>query len=131
MSAKGICHWESPASNEFLLVSQFWVTGEIYNRRADLVGFVNGVPLVFVELKASHKALKAAYDGNLTDYRTAISFLRTQVKARSLIILFTNVLDPLAFTLAAIARLADVIRCCSTTAITARSPRPPNSMRST
>ena len=40
--------------------------------------------------------LSPQYDASLaaSDYRTAISFLRTQVKARSLVILFTNVLDP-------------------------------------
>lgn len=37
-----------------------------------------------------------ALDANLnaTDYRGAISFLRTQAKARSLVIVFTNVLEP-------------------------------------
>ena len=37
----------TPANNDFLLVQQFWVTGEVYTRRADLVGFVNGLPLLF------------------------------------------------------------------------------------
>lgn len=64
--------WNEPAANDFFLASQFWVQGELYTRRADLVGFVNGIPLLFVELKASHKTLKAAYDGNLTDYRSVI-----------------------------------------------------------
>ncbi len=45
--------WEHPKENDFLLASQFWVTGEIYTRRPDLLGFVNGLPLVFIELKAS------------------------------------------------------------------------------
>ena len=53
--------WNTPASNDFLLVSQFWVTGEMYTRRADLVGFVNGIPLVFIELKAAHARLETAY----------------------------------------------------------------------
>ena len=33
-------------NNDFFLASQFWVTGEMYKRRADLVGFVNGLPLM-------------------------------------------------------------------------------------
>lgn len=41
----------------------------MYRRRCDLVGFVNGIPLVFIELKAPHVALKTAYDDNLRDYR--------------------------------------------------------------
>lgn len=64
--------WDEPTNNDFFLASQLWVSGEMYRRRADLVGFVNGIPLLFVELKASHKALKTAFDGNLRDYRDAI-----------------------------------------------------------
>ena len=64
--------WKTPASNDFLLVSQFWVTGEMYTRRADLVGFVNGIPLVFIELKATHARLETAYSDNLSDYKNAI-----------------------------------------------------------
>ncbi len=64
--------WDDPQNNEYFLASQFWITGEVYKRRTDLLGFVNGIPLVFIELKAAHKALKNAYDGNLTDYKFAI-----------------------------------------------------------
>ncbi len=64
--------WEHPANNDFLLCSQFWVAGEMHTRRADLVGFVNGLPLVFIELKAVHIRLKAAYDNNLRDYKDTI-----------------------------------------------------------
>ena len=64
--------WDDHANNEFLLVSQFWVIGEMYKRRADLVGFVNGIPLLLVELKAAHKQIQAAYTGNLTDYKDTI-----------------------------------------------------------
>lgn len=64
--------WIDPAANDFLLGAQFWVAGEMYTRRTDLVGFVNGLPLVFIELKASHKRLENAYKDNLTDYRTTV-----------------------------------------------------------
>ena len=69
--------WREPTNNSFLLASQFWVSGDMYKRRCDLVGFVNGIPLLFSELKASHKTLKSAYDGNLRDYRKAIPQLFT------------------------------------------------------
>ena len=39
-----------------------------YNRRADLVCFVNGLPLVFIELKAVHKNIREGFDNNLSDY---------------------------------------------------------------
>ena len=64
--------WDNHANNDFLLVSQFWVVGEMYKRRADLVGFVNGIPLLFVELKAAHKQIQTAFTGNLTDYKDTI-----------------------------------------------------------
>jgi len=46
-----VTDWEQPANNAFLLVSQFSVTGALYTCRPDLVGFVNGLPLVVIELK--------------------------------------------------------------------------------
>jgi type I restriction enzyme R subunit len=67
-----IVDWRKPGANDFFLASQFWVAGDMYRRRCDLVGFVNGIPLLFVELKAAHKHLKAAFDDNLRDYKTAI-----------------------------------------------------------
>lgn len=64
--------WRDPEANQFLLASQPWISGDMYDRRCDLVGFVNGIPLLFVELKAIHRNLKNAYDENLRDYRTVI-----------------------------------------------------------
>lgn len=67
-----VIDWNNPDNNDYFLTSQLWITGEMYKRRADLIGFVNGLPLVFVELKAVHKNLKHAYEDNLTDYKTSI-----------------------------------------------------------
>ncbi|MGA2585769.1 MAG: type I restriction endonuclease subunit R [Candidatus Aminicenantales bacterium] len=67
-----VIDWDDPENNDFLLVSQFWVTGEIYKRRTDLVGFVNGLPLILWELKAVHKRLKQAFVDNITDYKLTI-----------------------------------------------------------
>jgi type I restriction enzyme R subunit len=64
--------WNEPANNDFLLASQFWISGDYGKKRADLVGFVNGIPLVFIELKASHKKLELAYEKNLSDYKDTI-----------------------------------------------------------
>src|SRR5580700_10743872 len=70
-----VIDWDNPENNDFLLVSQLWVHSDLYKRRTDLIGFVNGIPLVFIELKASHKNLKHAYDDNLKDYRDSIPHL--------------------------------------------------------
>jgi type I restriction enzyme R subunit len=67
-----VIDWRNPEQNDFFLASQFWVSGDMYRRRCDLAGFVNGIPLLFIELKASHKNLKAAFDDNLRDYKAAI-----------------------------------------------------------
>jgi type I restriction enzyme R subunit len=64
--------WDNPAHNDFLLCSQFWVTGEMHTRRTDLVGFVNGLPLLFIELKATHRRLETAFTGNLRDYKDTV-----------------------------------------------------------
>ena len=47
-----VIDWETPGNNDFFMTSQFWITGEMYKRRTDLLGFVNGLPLLFIELKA-------------------------------------------------------------------------------
>ena len=62
----------NPSENHFMLVSQFWITGELHTRRPDLIGFVNGIPLVLIELKASHKNLRNAYQQNIRDYKDTI-----------------------------------------------------------
>ncbi len=45
-----VIDWDHPSENDFLLVSQLSVTGTLYTCRPDLVGFVNGLPLVVIEL---------------------------------------------------------------------------------
>ncbi len=67
-----VIDFDNPDRNDFFLASQFWVTGEMYKRRADLVGFVNGLPLIFIELKAVHKKLENAFKDNITDYKDTI-----------------------------------------------------------
>ena len=67
--------FDNPDNNHFLAVRQFEVQGELYLRRPDIVGFVNGIPLVFLELKAHHRELRHAYDDNLKDYKDTIPHL--------------------------------------------------------
>jgi type I restriction enzyme R subunit len=73
-----VIDWNDPQNNDFFLASQFKVSGEMHRRRADLVGFVNGLPLVFVELKAYHRRLENAYQNNLRDYRASSAALSPQ-----------------------------------------------------
>ncbi|MEA3447419.1 MAG: type I restriction endonuclease subunit R [Bacteroidota bacterium] len=64
--------FNNPTENHFLAVRQLEVVGDLYSRRPDVVGFVNGIPLVFFELKAHHTNLRNAYTDNLCDYTDTI-----------------------------------------------------------
>jgi len=67
-----VIDWNNSANDDFFLASQLWVTGEMYKRRLDMVGFVNGIPLLVIELKAAHRTLRSAYDKNLADYKATV-----------------------------------------------------------
>jgi type I restriction enzyme R subunit len=67
-----VIDWNIPENNHFLLASQMWISGELHNRRPDLVGFVNGIPLIVFELKKFTVNLEHAFDDNLSDYLDTI-----------------------------------------------------------
>ena len=67
-----VVDWQNPEQNDFLLVSQFSVVGSLYTCRPDLVGFVNGLPFVVIELKKPGVPARAAFDENLTHYKQQI-----------------------------------------------------------
>ncbi len=67
--------FENPEANHFLCVRELWVRGDLYRRRADVVGFVNGLPLLFIECKNVHKDLRNAFEKNLADYKDTIPHL--------------------------------------------------------
>jgi type I restriction enzyme, R subunit len=64
--------WADPAANDFFLGSQFWVESDLYKRRPDAVGFVNGVPLLLIEWKDLTQPVQEAYEDNLRDYRDTV-----------------------------------------------------------
>jgi type I restriction enzyme R subunit len=70
-----VVDWQNPQANDFLLVNQFSITGALYTCRPDLVGFVNGLPLVVIELKKPGVPARAAFDDNLTHYKDQIPAL--------------------------------------------------------
>lgn len=68
-----VIDFKDATRNRFLAVRELKIQGldvPHYNKRADLVCFVNGLPLVFIELKAVYKNIRAGFDENLTDYLT-------------------------------------------------------------
>jgi type I restriction enzyme R subunit len=67
-----VVDWEQPEQNDFLLVSQMSVVGALYTCRPDLIGFVNGLPWVVIELKKPTEQARSAFDDNLTHYKQEI-----------------------------------------------------------
>jgi type I restriction enzyme R subunit len=67
-----VIDWRDPKANDLLLARQVWFLGELYKRRADLVGFVNGLPLLLIELKGPIENVKDAFDNNIRSYRSDI-----------------------------------------------------------
>ena len=67
--------FDNPEKNHFLAVRELWIHGPLYRRRADVVGFVNGLPLLFMELKNIHRNIRRAYDENLADYKDTIAHI--------------------------------------------------------
>lgn len=70
-----VIDFDDETKNDYLVVSQLWLKGQVIRRRPDLIVFVNGLPLVFIELKNSNIALRNAYDDNLANYRKDIPLL--------------------------------------------------------
>jgi type I restriction enzyme R subunit len=71
--------FENPAENEFVAVNQFTVIENNHNRRADIVLFVNGIPLMVIELKnpADEKADIWTAFNQLQTYKNEIPSLYT------------------------------------------------------
>jgi len=61
--------------NRFLVVREMWVQGGTYRRRPDVLGFVNGLPLVFIELKRYDQHIDKAFKQNYSDYKDTIPHL--------------------------------------------------------
>lgn len=67
-----VIDFQNPENNEFLAVKELKIQGDLYRRRTDIVGFVNGIPLLFVELKKNTVDVQNAYEDNYTDYLDTI-----------------------------------------------------------
>lgn len=67
--------FDNYTNNQFLAVRELYIQGRLYRRRADIIGFINGIPLLFIELKNIHKDIKNAYEDNFKDYKDTIPSL--------------------------------------------------------
>lgn len=67
-----VIDFKEAQNNDFLAIKEMKIHGELYRRRTDIVGFVNGIPLLFIELKATTVDVENAYTDNYTDYLDTI-----------------------------------------------------------
>ena len=67
-----VFNFEEPEKNHFLAVKEMKIHGELHRRRTDIVGYVNGIPLLFVELKKQNVSVQNAYNDNYKDYLDTI-----------------------------------------------------------
>ena len=70
-----VIDFQHPGNNHFLAIKELKIHGDLYRRRTDIVGFVNGIPLLFVELKKNTVDVQNAYTDNYTDYLDTIPHL--------------------------------------------------------
>lgn len=64
--------FDNVENNDFHCVNQMWIKGRLRYRRPDVLLFVNGLPVVFIELKNSTVKIEEAYNKNLVSYREDI-----------------------------------------------------------
>lgn len=70
-----VIDFNNPENNDFLAIKEMKIHGDLYRRRTDIVGFVNGIPLLFIELKKNSVDVQNAYTDNYTDYLDTIPHL--------------------------------------------------------
>lgn len=69
--------FDNPSNNTFTAVNQMWIRGQYNWRRPDVLVFINGMPLVFIELKNGNIPVRQAYTKNLKSYLTDVPNLFT------------------------------------------------------
>lgn len=67
-----LINFGEPTENYFLAIKEMKIHGELYRRRTDIVGYVNGLPLLFIELKKNTVEVENAYNDNYRDYLDTI-----------------------------------------------------------
>lgn len=80
--------FQRPGANHFAVIQQLTIRGKAA-RRPDLLIYVNGLPMVFIELKNAVEATRQAYDKNLSDYRSDIP----QLFDYNLVVVLSNTLE--------------------------------------
>lgn len=80
--------WENAASNQFDVVNQLWIQGDVCKLRPDVIIYVNGLPLITIELKDSNIPVHEAWRDNLTRYKASLP----QLMAYNAVLVASNAL---------------------------------------
>lgn len=64
-----VIDYRQPERNTYTAVQQLWIKGEIGYRRPDVILYINGLPVVLIELKNSNVSVRQAYTDNLATYK--------------------------------------------------------------
>lgn len=64
--------FDNVENNDFHCVNQMWIKGHFRYRRPDVLLLINGLPVVFIELKNSTVKVEESYNKNLVSYRQDI-----------------------------------------------------------
>ena len=70
-----VIDFQNPGNNDYLAIKELKIHGELHRRRTDIVGFVNGIPLLFMEFKKTTVDVQDAYTNNYRDYLDTIPHL--------------------------------------------------------
>ena len=74
-----VIDWTPANQNSFLAVRQLTVLGVMHKRRPDLILFINGIPVINIELKSAKKTEVDAIKENFRDYKDTIQIGRAHV----------------------------------------------------
>ena len=67
-----VIDFKNSENNHFLAVKEMKIHSQLYRCRTDIVGFVNGIPLLFIELKKPTVDVQNAYIDNYRNYLDTI-----------------------------------------------------------
>ncbi len=87
-----VIDWRNASANDIVAVQQLTVIGPLYTCRPDIVGFVNGLPLVLIECKAPNVPAQRAFDDNLTSYKHPLNGI-PRLCAHNAVLIATNGTD--------------------------------------
>lgn len=67
---------ENPANNNWIVTNQITYKWPLYEKRPDIMIYLNGLPIIVIECKNMTQPIKQAFDDNISDYLSSLPSLR-------------------------------------------------------